>query len=293
MKYGFLCCSTLEHRLVAIHDAEKYLDFLRSSFTTKMCNVPMLEFTMRSPRQFACFREIAGQIERFGLSILHPPKQLHLDDEDVFLGIVSQMFMLCSDSEIEAHLKSVICRDELYINVLSSHLRYSTLLQGCNIIHLLMARYVSGYLDSKSAVHLFNSNFLEELVLLLRSNRQHVLFCALEGLFPVLLAKKKTVKKILKILFSIEVGFGFEISKILRQYAANGLLEMEPCDCTASFSGSQDCASKCMTIVYQVLCELDSNLTGKYGYFCEIECEKIFFNPLNFFVFCGVLCEFF
>jgi len=251
---------------VALQDAEKYLALCRSSYSTKKRNFSQLVFPMQSRRQIDCFREIVGQIERIGLAILHPAEPLSFDDEDMFLCIVFMICMHCGESKIEAHLKCVICRDELYINMLSSHLHdYSTEFGPCEISNVFMARYVSRYVDSKSAVHLLNSVFLEELVLLLHTNQQHVLLYTLEAFLPLFVVKKKILKKILKILGSIEVGFGVAISNIVYQYAANGLREMAVCECSTSFSASQNCATKCMTKVYQVIYGLRSDLTFKFG----------------------------
>jgi len=239
---------------VAVQDAEKYLEFCRSNYETKIRNLSMWEVTMQSRRQIDCFREIAGQIERFGLSILHPPKQLSLDEEDMFLGMVFMMYKHSCDSEIEEHLKCVICRDKLFINVLAAHLQYCDTYEDCDVTNVLMARFVSRYVDSNSAVHLLNSGFLVQLVLLLRSNQQHVLLYALKALVPLFVVKKKILNKILKILVSAEVGLGLAISNILCQYSMNGLREMELCDCNMSLGTSDDCATQCITSVYQVIC---------------------------------------
>jgi len=261
-----MCCSTLKHRLMAVQDAEKYLFLCRSSYQTKRHNFSQLQFPMQSRRQIDCFGEIVGQIERFGLAILHPALPLSFDDEDMFLAIVFMIYMNCDNSEIAAHLKCVISRDELYIKVLSSHLHDFRTIRGiCEISHVFMAQYVSHYLDSKSVVHLLHSIFLEELVLLLRSNHQHVLLHALEALQPLFVVKKKILKKILKRLESSDVGFGLAISNILCRFAANGLREMTICECHTSFSASQDCATRCITSIYQVIFGSKSNVRGKLG----------------------------
>jgi len=239
---------------VAVQDAEKYLEFCRSNYETKILNLSMWEVTIQSRREIDCFRELAGQIERCGLSILHPAKQLSLEDEAMFLGIVFLMYKHSRDSGVEQHLRSVICRDELFIKVLASHLRYCGTVEDCDVTNILMSRFVSQHVDSKSAVHLLNSGFLGQLALLLRSNQQHVLLYALKALIPLFVVKKKILTKILKILVSVELGFGLSISNILCQYATNGLRAMEICDCKTSLGTSDDCATQCITSVYQVIC---------------------------------------
>jgi len=117
-----------------------------------------------------------------------------------------------------------------------------------------MAQYVLRYVNSKSTVHLINSKFLQQLVLLLRSQRLHVLFFALEALPPLFCVKKKHLRKLLKILFSIELGFGFALSDILRLYATTGLRTLTSCNCELDYSSSaEDCVTRCMGYLYQVI----------------------------------------
>jgi len=244
----FLWYFSILDRVVSVHDVEEYLDYIRSNYTTTF----EWTFDLHSQRTLRCYRELVARIERCGLSILLPTKPNSFIDEELFLTIVSKLFWFCKLSEIDTHLKFVICRSGLFINVLSSHLFFCTVDKKCDTSNVLMARYVSRYVNSNSSVHLLNSDFLQHLVFLLRSKRQHVLLFALEALYPLLCSKKKHLRKFLKLFFSIEVGFGLEISNILRQYATNGLRDMTTCDCESSFSSTEDCAALCMNKLYEV-----------------------------------------
>jgi len=157
------------------------------------------------------------------------------------------LFWLSKELKIETHSKGVICRDALYIKILTLHLQYCNSLECCDTSNILMTQYVLRYL--------INSSFLRQLVLLLGTKRQHVLFYALDAFPPLFCVKKKNLRKLLEILFSIEVGFGLALSKILRLYASNGLRLMISCDCDLEFitSSSSDCAMSCMTKLYQVI----------------------------------------
>jgi len=250
-----VCFSTLEKRLLVLHDVDAYFAYCRASYKTNPEDRTPKTFDLGLQRELDSFRELVARVERCGLSILLPAKPHSFFDEHHFLDIVFMLFWLSKESKIESHLKGVICRDAFYIKILTSHLQYCNSLTYCDPSNLLMAQYVLRYMNSESTLHVINSGFLQQLVLMLRSKRQHVLYYALDAFPALFCVKKKNLRKLLKILFSIEVGFGLALSKILRLYASNGLRVMTSCNCDLEFitSASQDCAMSCMTKLYQVI----------------------------------------
>jgi len=238
---------------VGAMDVTMFLHYAQSSAMRKLGDTTTRKFDMSLQRDVECFRQLAVQIERYGLSILIPPKPHSFADIEFFLGIVFDLFWDCKNSGVEPYLQYIISRDELHITMLTSHLHLCNELSMCFTNHILMARYVALHLNSKSLVFVHNCDFVQEVVSMLRSKRQHVVLFALEALQVLLGVREKLLKKILKKLRSVELGFGLAVSNLLHQYASNGLHDMEICICETSFGSSQNCAAQCMQRLYQVI----------------------------------------
>jgi len=254
-----LCLSSLERTLVAVKDVAAFLTYCRSSSVLKMFEQTRMTVAMLIQRDIKCFHELAGRIERFGLSILLPTKPHSFHDGELFLDIVYELYWICEKSKIEPHLQRLLCRDELYINMLASHLHICNSAPICFTTHILMARYVARYVNSNSALFVLNSGFLQAVVKAVSTRRQHLMLFAVEALIPLLCVGKKHRKKILKKLSSVEIGFGLVISNILRQYATHGFRKMQKCNCLTSSTTSQDCATQCIERLYQVI-----SILGKF-----------------------------
>jgi len=239
--------------MVSVKDVCVYLDYCRCTPTMKRLKEPKWRFLMQTRREINCFNELCAQLECSGLSILLPAEPYTCVDEGIFLETVCDLFWVSKMLDHAPHLQSLICRDDLYITILASHLRDCNTIPNCFPKHVVMAGYVSRYLNSKSAFHVLNSNFLQELVAMVRSNRQHIVLSALRALVPLFAVGKKHLKKIVTQLCSIEVGLTLTISHVLRQYAANGLRKMEICDCTTSATFSKDCVTLCMENLVKVI----------------------------------------
>jgi len=117
--------------LAVLYDIEAYFDDCRATYKMKPQDREPKTFNLELQRELDCFRELVARVERFGLSILLPAKPHSFFDEHHFLDIVFMMFWLSKESAIETHLKGVICRDEVYIKILTSHLHY------CSTLHFV------------------------------------------------------------------------------------------------------------------------------------------------------------
>jgi len=239
--------------VVGALDVAKVLIYAQSTVMTKLDDTTIRRFNMSLQRDVECFRQLAVQVERYGLSILIPPEPHSWCDIEFFLDIVWDLYWDSYKSGVEPYVQCIICRDELYITTLTSHVYLCNEASPCNTRHIHMTRKIALHLNSKSVVFVLNCNFVQEVVSMVCSNRQHVVLFALDAVQVLLGLKKKILRKVLKILRSIELGFGLAISNLLRQYASNGLRKMEICDCKNSFFSEKDCAAQCIQRVYQVI----------------------------------------
>jgi len=234
-------------------DVAKFLNCVRSSTMKKLGYITTRRMNMSLPRDVECFRQLAVQVERYGVSILMPPEPQSFEDIVFFIEIVYDLFWDCQRFGVEPYLQKIISRDELYITTLTSHLHLCIEEASCSTRHILMAKYIALHLNSKSVISVRNCEFLKEVVSLVRSNRQHVVLFALNVLQVLLSVREKVLKKVLKIVRSVELGVGLAISNLLRQYASNGLRKMEICECKTSFTSEKDCAAHCMQGVYEII----------------------------------------
>jgi len=217
-------------------DVDKLLWYCSTPKTLRPDTLALLFFDTASKDGVATLHALAQRIRSVGLLVLLPSDSNAFMNEQFFLGIITQIFMMCRNASIEENLRCFIACDTFYVNTLTSHLRVINHKDMCFPEHLQMAHFVATYLNSHSAPLLLNSDFCGSVVTMLFSENMHLLMCALNVIQTLLLAKKKQLKLVCKKLRSLDVGLGSGVSYVVHKYSATGLRDLFVCKHLAGYT---------------------------------------------------------